>query len=130
MGIVLAAGFSWAAIRLDTIEINLSNERMRAAEIDQMIDRLDVILTAADLTLNGGETYTAQWAASRARELAATIRTFREENPNYWPKSENRGVVDDLESLALLINSEPNANQPFQSQIWVNNRNFRHMRGK
>ena len=88
MGIVLAAGFSWAALRLDTIEINLSNERMRAAEIDQMIDRLDVILTAADLTLNGGETYTAQWAASRARELAAAITTFREENPNYWPKSE------------------------------------------
>ena len=117
MGIVLAAGFSWAAIRLDTIEINLSDERMRAAEIDQMIDRLDVILTAADLTLNGGETYTAQWAASRARELATTIRTFREENPNYWPKSENRGVVDDLESLALLINSEPNANQPFQNLL-------------
>jgi signal transduction histidine kinase/ActR/RegA family two-component response regulator len=117
MGIVLAAGFSWAALRLDTIEINLSNERMRAAEIDQMIDRLDVILTAADLTLNGGETYTAQWAASRARELAVAITTFREENPNYWPKSENRGFVDDLESLASLINTDPNVNQPFQNLL-------------
>lgn len=117
MGIVLAAGFSWAAIRLDTIEINLSDERMRAAEIDQMNDRLDVILTAADLTLNGGESYTAQWAASRARELSEAITSFREVNPDYWPESENRGFTDDLELLARLINSESSADQPIQNLL-------------
>ena len=62
MALLLAGFFAWAAVRLDALEIDLSNERLMARDIAQMVDRLDVILTAADLTLNGGETYTAQWA--------------------------------------------------------------------
>ena len=106
MGITLAAGFSWATFQIDAIDIKLSNERVLAAEVAQMAERLDVILTAADLTLNGGETYTAQWASSRAKELATTVEEFRQVNPRYWPVGENRGFTDDLTRLSELITSE------------------------
>lgn len=117
MGITLAGGFAWTAVRIDALEISLSNERIRAAEIEQMVDRLDVILTAADLTLNGGETYTAQWAASRARELAGTISEFKATNASYWPAFEQRGVIDKLERLAQMIVLEPSSDQDLNKTL-------------
>lgn len=117
MGIALAAGFSWATFRIDAIDISLSNERVLAAEVTQMKDRLDVILTAADLTLNGGETYTAQWASSRAQELESAVQEFRRVNPNYWPADENRGFTDDLKDLSELITSEQTSQEGVNAVI-------------
>ena len=114
MALLLAGFFAWAAVRMDTLEIDLSNERLMARDIEQMVDRLDVILTAADLTLNGAETYTAQWAASRARELKQSISDFARAHPSLTLAASVPRVVDDLDVLALLIESDDRrvANQP------------------
>ena len=108
MALLLAGFFAWAAVRLDALEIDLSNERLMARDIAQMVDRLDVILTAADLTLNGGETYTAQWAASRARELKASIVEFAGAHPTVELASVAPSVADNLDALASLIDSDNN----------------------
>ena len=79
-----------------------------ARDIAQMVDRLDVILTAADLTLNGGETYTAQWAASRARELKESIMEFARIHPAVELASAAPSVADNLDALATLIDSDDN----------------------
>ena len=108
MALLLAGFFAWAAVRLDALEIDLSNERLMARDIAQMVDRLDVILTAADLTLNGGETYTAQWAASRTRELKASIVEFARIHPTVELASAAPSVANKLDALALLIDSGSN----------------------
>jgi len=108
MALLLAGFFAWAAVRMDTLEIDLSNERLMARDIAQMVDRLDVILTAADLTLNGGETYTAQWAASRTRELKASIVEFARIHPTVELASAAPSVANKLDALALLIDSGSN----------------------
>jgi signal transduction histidine kinase/ActR/RegA family two-component response regulator len=108
MALLLAGFFAWAAVRLDALEIDLSNERLMARDIAQMVDRLDVILTAADLTLNGGETYTAQWAASRARELKQSIVEFAGAHPTVKLASAAPNVADNLDALASLIDSDNN----------------------
>ena len=108
MALLLAGFFAWAAVRLDALEIDLSNERLMARDIAQMVDRLDVILTAADLTLNGGETYTAQWAASRARELKESIMEFARIHPAVELASAAPSVADNLDALATLIDSDDN----------------------
>ena len=108
MALLLAGFFAWVAVRMDALEIDLSNERLMARDIDQMVDRLDVILTAADLTLNGGETYTAQWAASRTRELKASIVEFARVHPTVELATTAPNVADNLDALALLIDSDDN----------------------
>ena len=108
MALLLAGFFAWAAVRMDALEIDLSNERLMARDIDQMVDRLDVILTAADLTLNGGETYTAQWAASRTRELKQSIVEFARAHPEVQLASAAPSVADNLDALASLIDSDNN----------------------
>ena len=108
MALLLAGFFAWAAVRLDALEIDLSNERLMARDIAQMVDRLDVILTAADLTLNGGETYTAQWAASRTRELKQSIVEFARAHPAVQLASAAPSVADNLDALASLIDSDNN----------------------
>ena len=107
MGLALAGVFAWAAVRTDALEVTLSTEQLKQAEIMQMLDRLDVILTAADLTLSGGETYTAQWAADRSTELAESIRSFRATYPLYFDSPLQKQAPQQLERLAQLILREP-----------------------
>lgn len=106
MALLLAGFFAWAAVRMDSLEVDLSNERLMARDIEQMVDRLDVILTAADLTLNGGETYTAQWAASRARELKQSIGEFARLHPTVELATAAPNVTCNLDALAALIDSD------------------------
>ena len=106
MALLLAGFFAWAAVRMDSLEVDLSNERLMARDIEQMVDRLDVILTAADLTLNGGETYTAQWAASRARELKQSIGEFAHLHPTVELATAAPNVTRNLDALATLIDSD------------------------
>ena len=108
MALLLAGFFAWAAVRMDSLEVDLSNERLMARDIEQMVDRLDVILTAADLTLNGGETYTAQWAASRARELKQSIVGFARLHPTVELAGAAPNVTRNLDALADLIDSDTN----------------------
>ena len=108
MALLLAGFFAWAAVRLDALEIDLSNERLMARDIHQMVDRLDVILTAADLTLNGGETYTAQRAASRTKELKESIVEFARAHPTVELASAAPSLADNLDALASLIDSDNN----------------------
>ena len=119
MALFLAAFFAWAAVRMDTLEIDLSNERLMARDIEQMVERLDVILTAADLTLNGGETYTAQWAASRTRELKESILDFARIHPALKLARTAPSVANKLDALALLIDSGSNqaGNQQTSSNL-------------
>ena len=107
MGLALAGVFAWAAVRTDALGVNLSTEQLHQAEITSWLDRLDVILTAADLTLSGGETYTAQWAAERSTELAQSIRSFRATHTLYFDAELQNQVPQKLERLAKLIVREP-----------------------
>ena len=107
MGLALAGVFAWAAVRTDALGVNLSTEQLHQAEITSWLDRLDVILTAADLTMSSGETYTAQWAAERSTELARSIRSFRANFPLYFDPELQNQVPQKLERLAKLIVREP-----------------------
>ncbi|MCH1554224.1 MAG: ATP-binding protein, partial [Luminiphilus sp.] len=106
MALFLAGFFAWAAVRVDALEIDLSNKRLMARDIAQVVDRLDVILTAADLTLNGGETYTAQWAASRTRDLKQSILEFAQTHPAVELARKAPSIAENLEALAALIDRD------------------------
>ena len=103
IGIILAAGFAWAAIRIETFEVNVSNELMREAQVRQISETLDVLLTTTDLAILTNETYISQWSARVSQELAASIQIFRDANPEYWLNSKTDAITENLSTLSEAL---------------------------
>ena len=102
-GMALAGVYAWtASAREGAIyqvnRLELAEERLAAFE-----QRLDVVLTAADLAVGSGESYSASWAREETLSLKAKVMSFERQAALLSQHIDTQALAPALQALADAI---------------------------
>jgi signal transduction histidine kinase/ActR/RegA family two-component response regulator len=102
-GLSLAGIYAWTAADRDRAVYQLNALELGQERLAGLAQRLDVILTAADLAVGSGETYSANWARDQAYRLGSDIDALKHSNDLLTDHVDTVLLPESLNALALAI---------------------------
>lgn len=104
-GMALAGIYAWTAADRDRAIVGLSTLQLGEERLKALTNRIDVVLTAADLAVGSGETYSANWARDQAYVLASDMEAMAQEGDVLALHIETGLLVTALHALGNSIES-------------------------
>lgn len=105
-GMLLAGIYAWTAADRDRAILDLNALRLGEERLKSLTKRLDVVLTAADLAVGSGETYSANWARDQAYLLGSDVQMLDIEGDVLARHIDAESLVAALNALGQSIESD------------------------
>lgn len=110
-GLALAAVFAWSAVTQDRTMVTLNASQLAVQKLESIGKRVDVILTASDLALGSGETYTGRWASEQSRNLQTEVKQLANAGDLAVAYLQGDAFNQALQSLSQLLDVQSGQNQ-------------------
>ena len=105
-GMLLAGIYAWTAADRDRAILDLNALRLGEERLKSLTKRLDVVLTAADLAVGSGETYSANWARDQAYLLGSDVQVLERDGDVLARHIDPESLVAALNALGQSIESD------------------------
>ncbi|MGB0793297.1 MAG: ATP-binding protein [Opitutales bacterium] len=102
-GLILAGIFSWTAVQKERSTGIFSEDTLSYERLLEVGDRIDIFLTAADLSITSNETYSASWAVERAASLEASVQQLAKSHPKLSFSQSAAKYVADIQGITELM---------------------------
>ncbi len=102
-GMLLAGIYAWTAADRDRAILELNALRLGEERLESLTKRLDVVLTAADLAVGSGETYSANWARDQSYLLGSDVQVLERDGDVLARHIDAESLVAALNELGQSI---------------------------